>query len=166
MKNRVRPMSLILTGVLVSLTLAGCGGQTTATPSTSDSPTQLVGVFLQAVESKDLSAASQYYAPDKQPGSWKDILGYFVGNWNSATDSYDHVPVDLSGCSNISYNPVVRQVGGYATVNVVFATNCYTALPPLGSDHPQPYNVFGVNMEDTSGRWYVYGVSDQVSSSS
>lgn len=132
------------------------------TPSPADSPTQLAAGFFQAVVAHDLAAVQHYYAPDQQPDSWDQILGYVAGNYNQNTGKLDHVVPNVDGCQGKSYNTTERhaQASGVPVAYVTFTFDISCILAPAGpfNSTMKTENQFLVTFEQSTGRWYIDSV--------
>jgi len=141
---------------------ASAPSSTLPTPSPSDSPTQLAEGFFQAVVAHDLTAVQHYYAPDQQPDSWDQVLGYVAGNYNQNTGKLDHVVPVLGGCQDKSYNTTERhaQASGVPVAYVTFTFNISCILAPAGpfDSTMKTENQFLVIFEQSTGRWYIGSV--------
>ncbi len=141
---------------------ASAASSSLPTPSPSDSPTQLAEGFFQAVVAHDLTAVQHYYAPDQQPDSWDQILGYVAGNYNQNTGKLDHVVPNVDGCQGKSYNTTERhaQASGVPVAYVTFTFDISCILAPAGpfDSTMKTENQFLVIFEQSTGRWYIGSV--------
>lgn len=120
------------------------------TPLTSHEPTVIAEGLLNAIFTEDLARANQYFAPDRQRDSLADALGQ-----GFESDAYALGLV--AGCSGLEYTVVERQFQEsgvlWTSVTFTFPQACATAFG-FNMAHT-PANQIRVNLESSTGRWYV-----------
>lgn len=129
-----------------------------ATPP-SGSPTQLAEGFFQTMLGHNIDAARPYYAPDMQPNSWEQILGYVKGGYHSNTGKFDHIVPAVDECQGANYTVTERhaQVLGVPIAYVTLTFNKRCIFAPTGpfDSTIQTENQFAVTFERSTGHWYI-----------
>lgn len=118
------------------------------------SATSVSEAFLAAVLAGDLPVAKRYYAPDHQPGSWRDVFANFYYEDREGTV----IMPDLSPCRGVAYTSVERPQRGYQEVKVIFTSPCIrdriemTSLPTTAARKTPTLTPEALNSMDANQR--------------